>query len=80
MSKPALSLYRSLLRAVKQLPRTSHQYYSTILRQNFATFREETDPERLAALFVRAHTDSAWIIKKFANGAKNNNFVTPRQQ
>jgi len=62
--KPALVVYRSLLRKVKELPKESRSYYRDFARQNFSAHKEETDPERINSLLKRSVGDADFILKK----------------
>lgn len=49
----SLSLYRSLLRAARQLPtRNRRQYVLSKAKHEFTTARTESDPEKLTFLFT----------------------------
>ena len=53
----SLSLYRSLLRAARQLPtRNRRQYVLTKAKHEFTLARAETDPEKLTFLLTYGYT------------------------
>jgi len=60
-----LELYRELLRATRQLPRETRQYYRANIRSGFVNHSEEEDPERIAVITARARQDKEWILSKY---------------
>lgn len=63
---PGRQLLRELLRATRQLPSDARAYYSRYIRQTFANFLAEDDPERLAQLAARAREDAQWVLRKYS--------------
>eukprot|EP00897_Mesotaenium_endlicherianum_P006193 jgi/Mesen1/5601/ME000282S04756 len=62
--KPALVLYRNLLKVITKLPPESRDYYRTFTKESFITFSDEADPGRVSDLIARGKEHAIWILKK----------------
>lgn len=43
--------------------RNKQQYYQKYARENFVTWNDEQDPDRIAALITKGYDDTAYIVK-----------------
>ena len=50
--------------------RRNQTYYREYLRENFVTWRDEEDPERIEALLRRAGADADYIVNKVSAHAE----------
>lgn len=61
----ARSLYRSLLRKIRLLPEETRSYYAAYARENFVSFSDEDEPQRIRELQQLAERHAAWVLRKY---------------
>mmetsp|Transcript_1216 Transcript_1216/g.2035 ORF Transcript_1216/g.2035 Transcript_1216/m.2035 type:complete len:249 (+) Transcript_1216:1-747(+) len=59
------ALWRRVLRLSKTMPKAQQDYYYSYARQNFISFSDEDDPERVGALIERGKEHINFIVKKY---------------
>ncbi|KAK9848402.1 hypothetical protein WJX84_001680 [Apatococcus fuscideae] len=63
MNPAAVQLYRELFRKTRQLPKASWDYYRQYIRENFRSFDDEVDQDRLKDIIASARKDAGWVLK-----------------
>lgn len=63
--KTPVSLYKHLLRCIKQLPKESQEHYKHHVRQSYASHCDESDPVRIQQIIDRALQDAKWLMEKY---------------
>jgi len=64
-AKTPVSLYKHLLRCIKQLPKESQEHYKHHVRQSYASHCDESDPVRIQQIIDRALQDAKWLTEKY---------------
>jgi hypothetical protein len=63
--KPQIKLFREIQAVIrKYLPKQTQDYYKSHCKENFYTFSDEADPQRVRDLMVRAEEHVRWVLKK----------------
>lgn len=63
--KPQVMLFHEIQSVIrKHLPKQTQGYYRNYCKENFYTFSDETDPQRVRDLMVRAEEHVRWVLKK----------------
>jgi hypothetical protein len=62
-----LSLYKHLLRMLRPLPEDIQTYYKHRIRQEYKSYADETDKERIQEIITQTLKDADWIINKVLN-------------
>ncbi|GBG67851.1 hypothetical protein CBR_g972 [Chara braunii] len=63
--KPALQLYRRIIRVSRRLPEDAVNYYRQYAKENFVTFMDESDPDRILDLIKRGVDHTKWVLRKY---------------
>jgi len=62
-----ISLYKHLLRCIRQLPPEAQSYYKHHVKQAYNSHSDENDQERIQQIIERAVDDSSWVLEKYSN-------------
>jgi hypothetical protein len=66
--KPQIKLFREIQAVIrKYLPKQTQDYYKSYCKENFYTFSDEADPQRVRDLMVRAEEHVRWVLKKVSD-------------
>lgn len=70
--KPQIKLFREIQAVIrKYLPKQTQDYYKSYCKENFYTFSDEADPQRVRDLMVRAEEHVRWVLKKVSDSPFN---------
>ena len=63
-SCPCVQFYAIRLGVIQVMCRSSQDYYRKYARENFVTWNDESDPEKIKMLLDKAPADAEWVLQK----------------
>lgn len=65
-------LYRELMRQIRLLPEETKGYYLAYTRENFVSYADEDEPNRIRELQQLAQRHAQWVMEKYHVQKKQN--------
>lgn len=65
-------LYRELMRKIRLLPEETKGYYLAYTRENFVSYADEDEPNRIRELQQMAQRHAQWVVEKYHVQKKQN--------
>ena len=65
-------LYRELMRKIRLLPEETKGYYLAYTRENFVSYADEDEPNRIRELQQLAQRHAQWVMEKYHVQKKQN--------
>lgn len=63
--RPAIRLYREVMRNLRRLPDQERGYYYNTARTHFVQHMDEDEEERIDLLVNRGYQDMFWVLRKY---------------